>query len=228
MKLARTVAGAALAAVAVAGATTGLLMLGTAGATSGRRAEVDAPPAGAGATAATATCGRPLGVVADAVGLPVSEVRQRVRAGETVAQIAAAQGVDRQVVVDELVAAGQARIDRGVQSGRLTDAQAARRQATLPARVAAAVDNPITTDGGSVAGRRPGTAAVGRARAQLAAALGMSPAELRQARAAGQSVAEIAESRGLDRQQVIDTLVARATERITALVDGDTPAGRCG
>jgi len=231
MKLARTVAGAALAAVAVAGATTGLLMLGTAGATSGRRAEVDAPPAGAEATAAAAPCGRPLGVVADAVGLPVSEVRQRVRAGETVAQIAAAQGVDRQVVVDELVAAGQARIDRGVQAGRLTDAQAARRQATLPARVAAAVDNPITTDGGgggSAAGRRPGTAAARRARAQLAAALGMSPAELRQARAAGQSVAEIAESRGLDRQQVIDTLVARATERITALVDGDTPAGRCG
>jgi hypothetical protein len=128
-------------------------------------------------------------------------------------------------VVDALVAAGQARLDRGVQAGHLTDEQAARRGATLPARVAAAVDNPITLGG---ADARSGL------RRRLAAALGMSPADLRQARADGQSVAEIAEAHGIDLQQVIDQLVARSTERITeritALVegDGDGSPGRCG
>jgi hypothetical protein len=220
MKLARTVAGAALVATAVAGVAIGLLTLGTAGATSGRRAGVDAPPGGA-ASAAAAGCGRPLGVLSDTLGLPASDIRRRVRAGETVAQLAAAQGVDRQAVLDTLVAAGQARIDRGVQSGRLTDEQASQRSPALRARVAAAVDNPMTgrTD------RRPVSR---RLRAQLAATLGISPADLRQARASGQSVAEIGEAHGIDRQQVIDRLVDRARERITALVDAEGGAGDCG
>jgi hypothetical protein len=89
MKLVRTVAGAALAAAAVAGATSGLLMLGTAGATSGRRAEVDAPPVGEASTAG-ARCGRRLGALAETLGLPASDIRRRLRAGETVVQIAAA------------------------------------------------------------------------------------------------------------------------------------------
>jgi hypothetical protein len=201
MHLARTVARAVLAAAAVAGATTGLLMLGTAGATSGRRAEVDAPPVSAVPAAAAAVCGRPLGVLADTLGLPASDLRRRLRAGETIAQIAAAQGVDRQAVVDALVTAGQSRIDRAMQTGRLTDEQAARRHATLPARVAAAIDNPITTEGvaDSLVRPRPRAAATaGRARAELAAALGMSTADLRQTRAAGQGVAEIAEVHGID------------------------------
>src|SRR5262245_25942151 len=153
MKHARTVAGAAVVAAAVVGVTIGLLMLGTAGATSGRRAGLGAPAAGG---AAGAMCGRPLGVLSDTLGLPAGEIRRRVRAGETVAQIAAAQGVDRQAVVDGLEAAGQARIDRGVQSGRLTEEQPALPRAALPARVATTLDSRFPTahpDGRPVACR---------------------------------------------------------------------------
>jgi hypothetical protein len=121
MKLARTVAGAVLAAAAVGGATTGLLQLGTAGATSGRRAEVDALPAGA------TTCTRPLVALSDTLDLPAAQIRLRLRTGETLAQMATAQGVDRQAVLDTLTAVGEARIDRGVEAGRLTDEQAAER-----------------------------------------------------------------------------------------------------
>ncbi len=214
MKLARTVAGAVLAAAAVGGATTGLLQLGTAGATSGRRAEVDAQPAG------TATCTRPLAALSQTLGLPAAQIRLHLRTGDTLAQLATAQGVDRQAVVDTLTAVGDAAIDRGVATGRLTDEQAATRKAALPARVAAAVDNPITRDGHR---RR-----AGGGRPAVAAALGISLPELRQARAAGESIADIAEAHGLDPQQVIDTLVARSTERITALVNGEAAASNCG
>ncbi len=219
MKLARTVAGAVLAAAAVGGATTGLLLLGTAGATSGRRAEVDAPPA-------AADCGAPIGALSDALGLPASDIHLRLRAGETLAQIAADQGVDRRVVVDALTAVGQSRIDQGVRTGRLTDAQAAGRTAMLPARVAAAVDNPMTRDGAD--GRRAWRRRHRAAGAEVAAALGVSPLDVRQARAAGQSFAEIAEEHGVDPQQVIDELVARSKERITAMVNDDGRPGDCG
>jgi hypothetical protein len=220
MKFARTVAGAVLAAAAVGGATTGLLLLGTAGATSGRRAEVDAPP----------TCRRPLAALADTLGLPASDIRLRLGAGETLVQMAAAQGVDRQAVVDALIAVGEARIDRGVQTRRLTEEQATRRKALLPARVAAAVDNPITPDGaeGGWLWPRRHRAAMGAGQGQLPAALGMSAADLRQARAAGQSIAEIAEQHGIGPQQVIDTLVAGSTERITARVNAEGGPGDCG
>jgi hypothetical protein len=219
MKLARTVAGAVLAAAAVGGATTGLLLLGTAGATSGRRAEVDAPPA-------AADCGTPIVALSDALRLPASDIRLRLRAGETLAQMAADQGVDRQVVVvDALTAVGQARIDRGVRTGRLTDEQAAGRTAMLPARVAAAVDNPMTRD--RAEGRQAWRRRHGAAGAQVAAALGVSPLDLRQARAAGQSLAEVAEEHGVDPQQVIDELVARSKERITAMLNDDGRPGDC-
>jgi hypothetical protein len=93
----------------------------------------------------------------------------------------------------------------------------------LPARVAAAVDKPVTRDGES------GGGAFGRRqRAGLAAALGISRPELRQATAAGESIAAIAEAHGIDAQQVIDKLVAGSTERITALVNGKAAASDCG
>jgi hypothetical protein len=226
MKLVRTVAGAVLAAAAVGGATSGLVMLGTAGATSGRRAEVDATPADttgavAAASAVAAGCGTPAGVLSQTLNLPARDIRLRLRAGETIAHIADTQGVDRQAVVDALVALGEANIDRGVQFGRLTDDQAATRRATLATRVAARVDNPITAADGAGAGE-------GGGRAQVATALGMSLPDLRQARAAGQSLAQIAEAHGVDPQQLIDKLVADARERITARVNATGAPGACG
>jgi hypothetical protein len=86
-----------------------------------------------------------------------------------------------------------------------------------------------------------------------AAALGMAPDDLRTALRDGQSLAEVAQSKGIDPQVVIDAMVAelkthldeevaagehtqeeadeflaRATERITALVNGEFPEGRPG
>jgi hypothetical protein len=237
MRLVRTVAGAVLAAAAVGGATSGLVMLGTAGATSGRRAEVDATPADttgavAAASAVAAGCGTPAGVLSQTLNLPARDIRLRLRAGETIAHIAETQGVDRQTVVDALVALGETNIDRGVQYGRLTDDQAATRRTTLATRVAARVDNPITAadgaDGRGQGLRRLRGPGGGGGRAQVAAALGMSLPDLRQARASGQSLAQIAEAHGVDPQQLIDKLVADARERITARVNATGAPGACG
>ncbi len=72
--------------------------------------------------------------------------------------------------------------------------------------------------------------------AALAEVLGITPEELRQAREDGQTLAEIAEDGGVDRQAVIDHIVAAQTERleeriaelpdhVAALVDGEAPEG---
>lgn len=53
----------------------------------------------------------------------------------------------------------------------------------------------------------------------LADVLGTTVDELRDARADGRSLAEIAEANGVDVEDVIDHLVARATERLDAAVD---------
>ena len=97
MKLSTT--GAAVAAgVPDDGSSDAALLLGTEGATSGRQAEVATPPPAAASHPA-------LAVVADALGLPVGEVRAALVDGRTLAQMAGAQGVDPQTVVDALAAA---------------------------------------------------------------------------------------------------------------------------
>jgi hypothetical protein len=51
---------------------------------------------------------------------------------------------------------------------------------------------------------------------QAADALGMTPAELRDELKAGRSIAEVAEEKGVDKQDVVDAIVADATEKLEA------------
>ena len=61
-------------------------------------------------------------------------------AGQTLAQIAEAEGVSRADLISGLVAAAETRLAADVTSGRLTQAQADERSATLTARITEKVD----------------------------------------------------------------------------------------
>jgi hypothetical protein len=74
-------------------------------------------------------------VVAEIVGIDVSELREQLREGSSIADIATANGVDPQTVVDALVAEGQEHLDLAVENGRLTEEEAAEKTATLEERV---------------------------------------------------------------------------------------------
>ena len=67
--------------------------------------------------------GRGAGVVSEAVtdlfGLELDELRTQLRDGSTLAEIATAQGIDPQTVIDELVGEVQARLDAAVDKGYL-------------------------------------------------------------------------------------------------------------
>ncbi|WP_432487463.1 hypothetical protein [Kineococcus sp. SYSU DK018] len=96
-----------------------------------------------------------LDAAAEAVGMSADELRTALRAdGATLASVAADEGVEEQVLVDALVAAGTERLQQAVTDGRLTREQADERIAELPDEVAAAVDGEFR---GGRGGGRPGT-----------------------------------------------------------------------
>ncbi|MGH8927758.1 MAG: hypothetical protein ACRDWH_05370 [Acidimicrobiia bacterium] len=66
---------------------------------------------------------------AEAIGIERSAVVDSLREGESIADVAADNGVDSQVVIDALVARHQAHLDRLVEDGSLTGEEAAERAA---------------------------------------------------------------------------------------------------
>ncbi|HEX4901349.1 MAG TPA: hypothetical protein VFV42_00970 [Acidimicrobiales bacterium] len=69
--------------------------------------------------------------VAEVLGLTTDELRTRLQGGESLADIAEAEGVDVQAVVDAIVAAHTERLDEAVADGHLTQEQADERAADL-------------------------------------------------------------------------------------------------
>jgi hypothetical protein len=71
-------------------------------------------------------------VVADALGITDEELRTALASGQTIAELAAAEGVDVQVVIDAMLAEVEQRLDDKVADGRITqeDADAKLTEAT--------------------------------------------------------------------------------------------------
>jgi hypothetical protein len=126
-------------------------------------------------------------------------------------------------VVDALVAGGNTRIDTQLANGRLTEAQAERRRATLPDRAAEYVAAPIERD------RAPRIVGGGRRGAmRLAAdAIGVPRRELRAELDAGRTLAEVAADHGVDPEAVVDAILSRTRARVTTLVNGGNGQTTC-
>jgi ribosomal protein S20 len=133
--LASAVAASALAGSATFGVT------GIAGAQSGD----DRPPAEAGRPGGH----RPkLDAAAQALNLSVDDLRSKLRDGKTLAQVAADQNVDKQKVIDAMVADAAAHIDQAVQDGKITADQANERKSNLQDRITRLVNEGPPERGG--------------------------------------------------------------------------------
>lgn len=148
--------------------------------------------------------GMKLEAAAEAIGISVDDLKAALKEGKTLAQVAEANGVDRQTLIDALVAAGNAQLDE--------------LRSTLPDRMAELVDRALPERGEGHERR----AERRQFRMETAAeALGLTTDELKDQLRDGKTLAEIAEAQGVDRQTLIDTLVTAATERIDqAVADG--------
>ncbi|SRR6056297_307054 len=79
--------------------------------------------------------------VQELLGLSPEELREQLRSGSTLADIATAQGVDPRAVVDAIVAELTERVDAAVAEGRLDADAAAEKLADAEERISERVDN---------------------------------------------------------------------------------------
>ncbi len=163
-------------------------------------------------------------LVAEALGMTPEELHEVLADGQTVADVAEAQGVALEDVADALVAAHTEQIQQAVEDGRLTQEEADEKIAELGTQVLEHLESgelrgPEGPGGPSGPGG-PGRPRGGQMdvadidRASVAEALGMTPEELHEALADGQTVADVAEAQGVALEDVADALVAAHTEQI--------------
>jgi uncharacterized protein YidB (DUF937 family) len=186
--------------------------------------------------------GEVLATAAEALGMSEDDLRSALEDGQSIAQVAEAQGVDVQTVIDALVAQATERLDEI--------------EANLPDRMTELVNNAGLGDhrpgghggpGGPGGPGHPGLRAGFEAAAET---IGISAEDLRSALRDGSTIAEVAAANDVDVQAVIDAMVADANEhldqavadgrldqeradnikaglveRITAVVNGERPAG---
>lgn len=88
--------------------------------------------------------------VSEALGVEPAELRDRLAAGESIAEIAEAEGITLEAVTDAVVAAHRDRLDQAVADGRLTQEQADELAARFAERIDALVER------GAEAGRHFG------------------------------------------------------------------------
>jgi len=182
-----------VAASALAGGAT-FAVTGIAGAQGGGQ-----PPAEAGRGGEH---GPKLDAAAKALNLSVDDLRSKLRDGKTLAQVAQDQNVDKQKVIDAMVAEATARIDQKVQDGSLTADQANERKSNLQDHITRLVN-----EGRPKGDHRPKLDAA-------ATALNLSVDDLRSRIQGGKTLAQIAQDQNVDKQKVIDAMVADATAHI--------------
>ncbi len=81
------------------------------------------------------------GVVTSTIGIDRPTLRNDLRAGQTIAEIATAHGVDPQTVVNALVTAATTKLDQWATEGLISTTRARAIETRLPARLTRLVDN---------------------------------------------------------------------------------------
>jgi hypothetical protein len=94
--------------------------------------------------------GRGLDAAAEAIGIDVDDLRTALRDGQTIAEVAAANGVDAQTVIDAMLADLGEKLAEQVAAGDLTQEEADERLAGAEAKITAHVNGeaPARPEGG--------------------------------------------------------------------------------
>lgn len=232
----RKILGAAAFSLALAGGGVAGAVLGTPDLSLAQDSEDTAPAAPeAPGSGLGAHRGAGLEAAADAIGISEDDLRAALADGQSIAQVADAEGVDVQDVIDALVTNGTERLEGAI--------------AELPDRMSELVER----EGLPERGGRGGPGHFGGRGAGIegaAEAIGISDDELRAALRDGSTIAEVATANDVEVNTVIEALVADANERLdaalsderitqaqaderkadleermTALVNGERPAG---
>ncbi|GEM_PF-6935596 len=145
---------------------------------------------------------RLFGAVAEAMGIEASELKDALESGQTVADVAAANGVDIDQIIADLVAEAQVRADEnGFEN---FDA------AQLTERLTAAANGE-----GDFGRRGPGHHRGARGSSEaVETLLGLEGEDIRDALREGQTLAEVAEGQGVSLDDLVSTIVDDIENRI--------------
>lgn len=157
--------------------------------------------------------------LSETTGISVDALQSGFDADESLLTIAEANGVSEAELVAALTTAAEARLAEAVENERLTQEEADEKAADLEERIGEQI-NALPSERPIREGRG-GHGHGGRQGAGLAVleGLGIDQAELREGMAAGQTLAEIAESQGVSQDDLVDALIADATERVDQAVE---------
>lgn len=210
-RLSRTtlIATAALATLAVPLASTDVGATGTPAAQTDRGQRGDGP----GQT-------RIPGELSELLGLPPAEIGERLRDGESLAEIAEAEGVARADLATTVQAVIAAKLDEAVAADRIT----AEERATLGRLAVGRIDDLIDRSAadrerGGAGERGRGMALAGPAIGALSDLLGLRPLELAARLRGGESLAAIAEAEGVARGELISTIDGIVDDRLDQAVE---------
>lgn len=152
--------------------------------------------------------GRGMGLTAaaEAIGISEDDLRTALEDGQSIADVAEANGVLVQTVIDAMVAAGTESLEAAIDE--------------LPDRITDLVHRDGLPMGGGhgPGGHGGGFGGRGLGFDAAAEAIGISADDLRTALQDGSTIAEVAEANGVELQTVIDALVAEATTRLDETV----------
>ncbi len=188
------------------------LVLGAAGAGIATAAKTDAvPTAGSG--------GGPPGAAAIAtyLGLTSDQLRADLQSGETLAQIATAQGKTVSGLEAAIVVDATTNLDAAVTAGKLTAAQ----EATMLADLKAHVDDMVNSTGppaGMKGGPGPGGPGGGPASQAVATYLGITVSALQSDLKGGQTLAQVATAQGKTVAGLEAAILADAKSHLDAAV----------
>jgi hypothetical protein len=155
------------------------------------------------------------------------------KAGKSLAAIGEAKGVSKQQIIELLVKQDADRLAKAVTDGKITQAQADERKAKQLEEITKRVDQAGVFGGKGGPGERGGKGPEGRdghggpggfggpggGLEAASSIIGLTAKEIGDQLKAGKSLSEIAQEKGVSKQQLIDGLVKKETERITKQVD---------
>jgi hypothetical protein len=148
--------------------------------------------------------------IASYLGLTPAQLREQLRSGKTLAQIAVARGKTVAGLEDAIYADIQSHLDRAVANGKLTAGREAALLARLKSRLDDIVDRSRPVLGARIA--RP------RFVARAAAYLGITAAELRTELRAGKSLAQVATDHGKSAAGLKSAILAAVKARLDRAV----------
>ncbi|OWR30945.1 hypothetical protein CDO73_10195 [Saccharibacillus sp. O23] len=156
--------------------------------------------------------------IASLLKLTEDQLRTRQEAGETLAAIATAQGVDKQSVIDLLVSKHETHLKEELSAGKITQAQYDERLAKDKERAQNEVERTFDASDKGPGKGLPGGPGPGigpkEEREAIASLLKLTEDELRTRQEAGQTLAAIATAQGVSKQALIDALVSNHETRL--------------